>query len=66
MAAHPDITWSSEQAARLSELFPDWDIWFVPVYLGPDAWCAKPKGSPIATINAHSPDELEFEIREQP
>lgn len=65
--AHPEImSWSSKQAERLRRLFQDWDIWYVPRYLGPDTWCAKPKGSPVATINSDSPDELEFEIREQP
>ena len=32
---------------------------------GPDMWCARPKGPPIATINADSPEAMIAEIREQ-
>lgn len=59
-------TWAEEQLETLRGNFPDWDIWHVRIVYGPDVWCAKPKGDPVATINAWSPDELEFEIREQP
>ena len=58
--------WADEQLARLRERYRDWDIWYVPVFMGPDTWCARPKGAPVATINAGSPDELEWEILEKP
>lgn len=46
-------------------MFPGWDIWYVPVYLGPDTWCAKPEGHPVATINRDSAGLLAEAIREQ-
>ncbi len=46
--------------------YPRWDIWCVRT-LKPKGtvWCARPKGSPVATINADSPEELIAAIREQ-
>jgi hypothetical protein len=38
--------------------YPSWDIWFVGCYQAPATWAAKPKGCPVATINANSPEEL--------
>jgi hypothetical protein len=45
--------------ARLEKLQargPLCDVWHVPVLVGPDAWCCKPKDSPVAT---HREDSLE-------
>lgn len=67
MEPHPATrTWNDEQKDRLTDLFPDWDIWYVRLHTGGATWCARIKGEPIARINAASPDELEWEIRQQP
>jgi hypothetical protein len=42
-----------------------WDIWYVPCWPNYTTWCAKPAGTPIATINADSPESLVAAIREQ-
>ena len=47
--------------ARLEDLqarYPLCDVWRVPVLVGPDAWCCKPKGSPVATHREDSPEAL--------
>jgi hypothetical protein len=59
-------TWAGVQLARLKARYPDWDIWHVPVFMGPDIWCARVKGEPVARFKAASPDELEFMIQEEP
>ena len=56
-------SWNDKQAARLRARYPDWDVWYVPCSDTPDWWCAKPKGEKVATIQEHSPDELEFMIQ---
>lgn len=58
-------TWADRELALLRQRFPGWDVWVVPVYLGPDVWAARPKGEPVARFNAASPGELESLIREQ-
>jgi hypothetical protein len=45
--------------AELRAKYPLCDIWHVPVHIGPDAWCVKPKGSPIATHREDSPEALD-------
>jgi hypothetical protein len=40
-------------------------LWVVHVLYGPDTWCARPTGHPVATINADSPERLIEEIRRQ-
>jgi hypothetical protein len=59
--------WADEQLAMLRPRYPDWDIWHVRyVYPKPRlSWHARPKGSPVATINADSPEELVAAIAEQ-
>ena len=43
-----------------------WDLWVVRyATMRQTAWCARPKGTPVATINADSPEALIAEIREQ-
>lgn len=58
--------WADEQLAMLRPKYPRWDIWCVRT-LKPKGtvWCARPKGSPVATINADSPESLIAQIREQ-
>jgi hypothetical protein len=60
-------SWDDEMLAMLRPQYADWDLWTVRyVYPGPHStWCAKPKGAPVATINADSPEQLIAEIREQ-
>jgi hypothetical protein len=58
--------WDEEQLAMLRPLYPGWDIWTVRcAVMRQTAWCARPKGSPIATINTDSPEALVAAIREQ-
>jgi len=64
----PDLTdWTDRQLAILRPKYPQWDLWAVrSIYPRPSTtWCARPKGSPIATINADSPEHLVAEIRRQ-
>ncbi len=58
-------SWVDQQLALLRPRYPGWDLWVVRVLYGPDTWCARPKGSPIATINTDSPEHLVEEIAEQ-
>ena len=60
-------TWDDQQLALLRPKYPDWDIWTVRgIYPKPyTIWCAKPAGSPTATINTDSPEHLIEMIREQ-
>lgn len=55
-------SWETGRLADLRAMWGKWDIWWVPVYRGPDWWCAKPAGAPVSTISVHSPDELELAI----
>lgn len=58
--------WTEQQLAVLRPLWPGWDLWVVRVLVPPSVvWCARPVGTPIATINAHSPEELVAEMRRQ-
>jgi hypothetical protein len=54
--------WEDAQLAALREAYPDWDIWYVRCYPNHLAWCARPVGAPMATINTDSPDHLAEEI----
>ena len=58
-------SWVDQQLAILRPNYPDWDLWVVHAVYGPDTWCARPKGSPIATINTDSPEHLIEAIRQQ-
>jgi hypothetical protein len=59
--------WEDGQLALLRPRWPDWDIWYVRLTgVRRTIWCAKPKGHPVATIQAGSPDELEWDIHQQP
>jgi hypothetical protein len=58
--------WADQQLAMLRPLYPRWDIWTVRIATARQTvWCARPKGTPTATINTHSPEALIAEIREQ-
>jgi hypothetical protein len=60
-------SWTDQQLALLRPRYPGWEIWAVRS-ISPKpftTWCARPKGSPIATINANSPEHLVEMIREQ-
>jgi hypothetical protein len=57
--------WADDQLAALRPLFPSWDIWYVPLAVGGYVWCAKPAGTPTATINADSPEAVITLIGEQ-
>ena len=63
----PHVTdWTSQQLAILRPRYPDWDLWAVrhPTQRQ-TTWCAKPAGTPVATINVGSPEELIAAIAEQ-
>jgi hypothetical protein len=44
--------------ARLEADWPRWQIWVVPVYIGPDAWCARRRDDEKHVLNAVSPEDL--------
>jgi hypothetical protein len=59
-------SWADQQLAILRPQYPDWDLWIVRMLIpGGTVWCARPKGHPVATINADSPEHLVAKIREQ-
>lgn len=50
----------------LRPLYPEWDIWAVRyAVMRQTAWCTRPKGSPVATINVDSPETLVAAIAKQ-
>jgi hypothetical protein len=57
--------WVDMQLDRLRSIHDQyWDVWAVsksPAALG-YTWCARPKGTPISTIQVDSPEELEAAI----
>ncbi len=57
-------SWTDQQLALLRPRYPGWQIWVVHAVYGPDTWCARPAGHPVAVINAHSPEELVKAIAE--
>jgi len=60
------LDWTDQQLAILRPLYPKWDLWAVRVLIPKHTvWCGRPKGSPVATINADSPEALIAEIAEQ-
>jgi hypothetical protein len=63
----PNATdWTDRQLAMLRPKYPHWDLWVVHVYQPKHTvWCARPTGTPVATINADSPEALIAEIAEQ-
>ena len=63
----PYVTdWTDRQLVMLRPLYPEWDIWAVRyAVMRQTAWCARPKGSPVATINVDSPEALVAAIAKQ-
>lgn len=51
-------TWADEQAEELSVKFPKWQVWYVPLFVGGHAWCARLHDNHKMVLNANSPDEL--------
>jgi hypothetical protein len=51
-------TVDDERLDALRAEHPGWDIWHVRIFKGPDAWCAKPIGQAVATINSDSPENV--------
>ena len=53
---------TDEIITQLEADWPNWQIWVVPGYIGPDTWCARrwdeADAVPARVINANSPDEL--------
>lgn len=52
---------------QLEREHPAWQVWVVPVVVGPDAWCARPWGSEDAAqvINENSPEDLGRALAEE-
>lgn len=45
--------------AALSERWPAWEIWYVPLAVGGMTWCARRHDNHRRILNAHSPAELQ-------
>jgi hypothetical protein len=58
------MSWADNQLAFLRRRYPEWDIWTEPLSTGGEAWRAKPRGAPAATIDALSPEKLIHAIAE--
>jgi hypothetical protein len=58
-------TWADDQMDRLSRIYPDWQIWYVYTHPKTYIWCARPAGTPRATINTDSVEDLERQIKDQ-
>lgn len=56
-------TWADEQLAILEARHPGWEIWHVSrfPYTGV-TWHARPKGAPVATVEAETPEALSAAI----
>ena len=60
------LDYAAQQLAILRPMYPRWDIWTVRLAtVRQTLWCARPMGTPTATINVESPDELIAAIAEQ-
>jgi hypothetical protein len=56
-------TWADDEQERLSQLHQDWDMWFVSRFPHKGVtWHARPRGAPVATVEADTPDELDAAI----
>jgi hypothetical protein len=56
-------SWEDIRADELREMFPTHDIWTVlHTTCRHTTWCSRPKGTPTATLNCDSADELQGEI----
>ncbi len=59
------LSWADQTLATLRPNYPEWDMWYVPSYPKGQTWHARPKGAPVATIHAESPEVLIAAIAEQ-
>lgn len=59
------IDWNEQQLRLLRLRYPTWDLWAVRCWPNHTVWCARPAGTPIATINVDSPEALIAAIAEQ-
>jgi len=59
------VVWQHPDLAGLQAKYPDWDLWVVRVVVGPDTWCAKPRGAKTATCNRDSAKALDEWLAEQ-
>ena len=57
--------WADEQLAALRPNYRGWELWIVPLYPVGQAWCARPVGASVATVNVSTPEELVEEIERQ-
>ncbi len=48
----------NEQVDKLAAQFPLWQVWYVPLYVGGYAWCARRHDNHKVVINASSPEHL--------
>lgn len=58
------MTATEKALKELQARWPDWEIWTVPCYIGPDIWSARRWGQPVAEVSGHSPAELDEYIAE--
>jgi hypothetical protein len=57
--------WTEDQLAMLRPRYPEWDLWAVRhATIRQTTWCARPAGTPVATINVDSPEALIAAIAE--
>ena len=57
------VSWEDARRDELAAMFPDHDVWTVRnATCRHTTWCSRPKGTPTATINAGSADELQAAI----
>jgi hypothetical protein len=54
--------WVREQLSMFRKNYPDRDFWYVPHYMGPDAWCSKLKEHATSDVVAYSPEHLLEEV----
>ena len=59
-------SWEDIRRDELAEMFPGHDVWTVRhATCRHTTWCSRPKGTPVATINANSADELQADIAQE-
>ena len=59
------LDWTGQRLTQMRQQYPAWDIWVVRrATVRQTVWCARPKGTPVATVNVGSPEELVKAIAE--
>jgi hypothetical protein len=62
---HSMQTWADDEHERLNRIYGDqWNCWYVPKFPVGYTWHARPKGHPVSTIHADTPEELSAAISE--